>query len=101
MSIPVLPFWLMLVIAGLATYRLARMLSREEGPWSLFLLTRKKIDPEQKTWIGRGIRCPLCLGFWVGIVLTPFLFIPYAIFLLVPFALSAISCFMYKVELSE
>jgi hypothetical protein len=59
-----------LVLAVLATYRIARMLAMEEGPFGLFDRVRARIDPDQETWLGRGLNCPLCIGFWVALLFT-------------------------------
>jgi hypothetical protein len=53
-------------LAILATYRIARMLAMEDGPFDLFAKTRELLDAKQETWIGRGVNCPLCIGFWVA-----------------------------------
>lgn len=53
-------------IAALATYRLARMVASEEGPFGVFTRLRGACDPDQKTWIGRGLNCPMCVGFWIA-----------------------------------
>lgn len=58
--------WLLIVLAILAAYRVAHMLALEEGPLSIFAEIRARLDPEQKTWLGRGVSCPLCIGFWVA-----------------------------------
>src|SRR5262245_51266505 len=67
---------LALILAALATYRLARMVTQEEGPLDIFVKLRGAIDPDQKTWLGRGINCALCVGFWVSLgvafLLAPF-----------------------------
>lgn len=57
-----------LLLAVLATYRVARMLATEEGPALLCIKFRNLYQAED--WIGRGIRCPLCLGFWVALPLA-------------------------------
>jgi len=54
------------VIAALATYRVAKMLSSEEGPFSLFDKFRDLFQKEN--WIGRGVRCPWCISFWAAMV---------------------------------
>lgn len=59
-----------IILAILAVYRLARMLAQEEGPFDVFYRIRGRIDPEQKTWIGRGINCALCLGFWLSLIFS-------------------------------
>lgn len=55
-----------IALAILAVYRVARMLSMEDGPLDAFAKLRERIDPKQETWVGRGINCPLCVGFWVS-----------------------------------
>lgn len=58
------------LLAILASYRLARMLAMEEGPLEIFARVRNRFDPEQATWLGRGLNCPLCLGFWCSLVMA-------------------------------
>lgn len=69
--------WLWIVLAILASYRVSRMLAVEEGPLGLFDAVRVRLDPAQKTWLGRGVNCPLCIGFYVSlgvvVLLLPFL----------------------------
>ncbi len=55
-----------IILAVLATYRIALMLATEEGAFGIFNLIRARIDPEQNTWVGRGLNCPLCIGFWIA-----------------------------------
>lgn len=55
-----------LTICALATYRLVRLITIEEGPFRSALWLRGAIDPDQKTWIGRGLACPWCISFWLG-----------------------------------
>lgn len=57
---------LTLAIAALATYRVVRLVAVEEGPFALMLKLRGALDPDQKTWIGRGLACPWCISFWVA-----------------------------------
>lgn len=56
---------LALIVLTLAAYRVTHMIVREEGPGGVFEKIRGKIDPNQKTWIGRGLNCPLCVSFWI------------------------------------
>lgn len=56
------------IFAVLATYRVARMLALEEGAFGIFATIRERFDPQQETWLGRGLNCPLCIGFWVALV---------------------------------
>jgi hypothetical protein len=55
------------IIASLATYRLARMVATEEGPFGVFVVLRGFLDADQKTWLGRGMVCQLCVGFWLAL----------------------------------
>lgn len=55
-----------LLIATLATYRVVRLVTLEEGPFSLALKLRGLLDPDGHTWIGRGMQCPWCLSFWIA-----------------------------------
>jgi hypothetical protein len=41
------------------------MLLMEDGPFELFSTLQDKLG--QKTWIGRGFKCFLCLSFWVSL----------------------------------
>lgn len=67
--------WLLLaalIAAPLATFGLANMVSRLEGPFSVFLLLRDKIG--QASWVGRGLHCPVCVSFWAGMLVVALLF---------------------------
>lgn len=55
---------LWLVVGILATYRVARMMAMEDGPFDVFSWIREKAG--QQTWIGRGVHCVLCLSFWLA-----------------------------------
>lgn len=57
---------LTLLLLALATYRLARMVASEEGPAGLFQALRGHFDPDQHTWVGRGLNCALCVGVWTA-----------------------------------
>lgn len=69
---------LRLVVAALATYRLARLLALDEGPAGILKTVRQAlggedIDPETlqaRTNLGRGVTCPYCLGVWVAAALS-------------------------------
>lgn len=75
---------LRLLLAGLACYRLSRLLAWEEGPLGMFsafqkALGGKDIDEETgqpKTLLGRFITCPYCLGVWIALGLCFLLIYP-------------------------
>lgn len=48
------------------------MLATEEGPFGLFLIVRGFLDADQKTWLGRGVNCQLCVSFWLSLPLALF-----------------------------
>lgn len=59
---------LVLIITSLAVYRLSRMLTDEEGPWSVFTRLRGLAAPD--TWLGRGLECVMCVSVWVALPVT-------------------------------
>lgn len=59
---------LWIVLATLATYRIARMIAMEDGPLDVFSLMRERVG--QSSWIGRGWHCCLCLSFWLSWLLV-------------------------------
>lgn len=54
--------------AALAAYRLAVLLAEEEGPFACAARVRSLYTVDD--WIGRGMRCPACLAFWLALPLT-------------------------------
>lgn len=62
-----------LALAILGTYRAAAMISREEGPFEVFIRVREmslRRDERggKETWLTRGLNCPLCISFWLALV---------------------------------
>lgn len=67
---------LAIILAILAVYRLAYMVSREDGPLDLFTRLRTAASrlPErvegnrrQPHWVARGVACPLCISWWLAL----------------------------------
>lgn len=60
--------WLWVVIAGLANYKAAHMLSQDgdDGPFDIFKRLRDKVGT--KGWVGKGLHCFSCTSFWGGLV---------------------------------
>lgn len=52
-------------LAVFAVFRLAHMMTREEGPFSLWQRLRNLFLADN--WIGRGIRCLWCVSFWLAL----------------------------------
>ena len=66
-----------IVLLTLATYRASHMITHEDGPFDLFVRLRSAIDPDQQTWIGRGLNCMLCVSFWMSALMYALLYVPY------------------------
>lgn len=58
------------IIAVLAVWRDSLMVVEEEGPFGLLAYVRDHIDPEQRTWVGRGINCQWCVSVWSALAVT-------------------------------
>jgi hypothetical protein len=56
---------MLFILAALAVYRLSRMITDEEGPFSLFTKLRGAFPPVD--WVGRGLECIMCVSFWVAL----------------------------------
>lgn len=66
-----IPLWLQFLLLGLAVYRVAHMVATEDGPADVFSRFRYRVG--QRTWIGRGFHCPLCISFWLGFIVAALL----------------------------
>ena len=60
--------WLWVILAGLANYKAAHMLSQDgdDGPFDLFKRLREKAGTT--TWIGKGLHCFSCTSFWGALI---------------------------------
>lgn len=58
------------LLAVLAAYRISRIIVLEDGPLDVFARVRGRIDPAQKTWVGRGLACVICVSFWVSLIIA-------------------------------
>lgn len=79
---------LRLLLALLAVYRLANIITKESGPGFIFARLRSYTDHrhaaeqnariKQGPWanLDEGLRCPFCLGVWLAGLLTLLLFYP-------------------------
>lgn len=82
--------WLTFLVSILAAYRIAHAIAREEGPWSVFARIRGRLDPNQATWLGRGITCAACVSVWTSLaVVLMVLYLPEAITVPLMFWLAA------------
>lgn len=65
-------FWFILTV--FSVFRVANMITREEGPFDVFVRLRGSVG--KKGWIARGLQCPLCISFWLSwaaVLLLPWL----------------------------
>lgn len=52
-------------IAVLAVYRISYFIALDDGPFDVGSKFRGWIG--QKSWIGRGFHCVMCISFWVSL----------------------------------
>jgi hypothetical protein len=62
------PLWFRLIIAILATWRVAHLIAREDGPFDIVVRLRARAGDGV---IGQLMDCPYCLSIWIAI---PFAF---------------------------
>lgn len=88
----------MYILALLATYFWARTITTLDGPGGIFSAVRERIDPEQTTWIGRGLNCPICAGFYIAGIVALFTFpLSFPAFVLDWFALAGANMVLHLV----
>lgn len=58
------------ILIGLASYAWAYTAARFDGPAGVFTWLRGRFDPDQRTWVGRGLNCPICLGLWASAMMV-------------------------------
>lgn len=57
------PIWFRFVVAVLATWRVAHLVAREDGPFDLIVRMRARAGAGP---LGRLMDCPYCLSLWVA-----------------------------------
>ena len=55
--------WFQFVVAVLATWRLARLIAREDGPFDLVVKLRAQAGDG---FAGQLMDCPYCLSLWIA-----------------------------------
>lgn len=63
--------WLALIVGGLATFRIALMVSKESGPFFFFRKLRKLPPPKSAT--KEGLSCPFCVSVHAAAVVTAYI----------------------------
>lgn len=56
--------WFRLIIAVLATWRLAHLIAAEDGPFDLIVRLRSRVGDG---FVGKLMDCPYCLSIWIAI----------------------------------
>ena len=55
------------LFGALATWRVARMLALETGPFAVFESLRNRAAQSPHAWLANGFSCVACLSFWLGL----------------------------------
>lgn len=73
-----MPDWVRIALAGLAAYRIAQLITIDEGPWAIFQRLRdwagvsdRNQHGQPMTLRGRLFGCPYCIGLYVSFALAP------------------------------
>lgn len=83
---------LTLVLAALASYRVATAIAYEDGPWRVFDRLREHATARWPLWVAEGLHCPRCLSVWAALVIVPALaWLPTA-WIVVVLAVSGAAC---------
>lgn len=76
-----MPDWLRFVLACFVCFRLAELVTVDDGPGNVLLLMRAKLgaydrgeDGQPETSLGRAMICPWCVGIWIAAGLAVILF---------------------------
>ena len=57
--------WFDLIVEGLAVFRLALLISKEDGPGWIF--RRLRNAPPKDSSVREGIRCEWCVSIWMAV----------------------------------
>jgi hypothetical protein len=76
--------WMLCVMAALVTFRIARMLTIEDGPFGVFCRVRAALGKKAAVspryglaWaIAELFNCPHCMGMWVALFVSPLVVFP-------------------------
>jgi hypothetical protein len=93
--------YFLFVITVLIVYRIALMVTTEEGPFEIFTAWRnlnartwgydKWANPH---WITKGVYCSLCMGFWMSLVGSILLADSFEKFMLYWFSIAGAQAFL-------
>jgi hypothetical protein len=90
------------VLAGLANYKAAHMLSQDgdDGPFDIFKRWRAWVTARMgaEHWVARGFHCFSCTSFWGALIAALLLWpgVPFGQFLLVWGAIATLSVIVWR-----
>lgn len=90
---------LTLVLAALASYRVATAIAYEDGPWRAFARLRANALARWPEWVADGLSCPRCVSIWAALVIVPALATSWApaVFVVTVLAVSGAACVLVEV----
>ena len=56
--------WFYFIISTLAVWRLTHLLAKEDGPFDIIVIIRKKVDTG---FFGKMLDCFYCLSIWIAL----------------------------------
>lgn len=87
--------WLSVALAAFGVFYAAISLALMDGPFDVFARIRGAVG--QRTWLGRGIHCPVCLSLWIAPIPAAFLADSPRSFVFIWLGLAGASTFLYRV----
>lgn len=57
------------IVTALAVYGVAYSVTQLDGPFDLFVRLRGW-GINRNDWFGHGLQCPICLSFWIGLLVA-------------------------------
>jgi len=64
--------WISVICVWLIIYRISTDVAWMDGPFDLFAHFRGRIVQKfgSNHWISHGVMCPVCISFWVSIIIA-------------------------------
>lgn len=64
-----------ILVWSLIVYRIADDIAHMDGPFEVFAIIRGWTYHERvPDWITNGIHCPVCISWWLSIILTAYMY---------------------------
>lgn len=90
--------WFRLLLAVLATWRIAHLIAKEDGPFDLIARSRASAGSGP---LGTLMDCPYCLSLWLAAPAAFVLSSSFAGWILAWFAISGGACFLERITKSN